>query len=474
MAWGWSAGAQGLCDDLQTISECRISLRTRLSGENPDSPKQAVAASQDSVKKKTETGLSDLPTGLSSSVKDFLPLLQLSGILGNVKTDDDTGVVTVALNTRFIGNGRLTEDNAFQLKALIETKPKLFDPIKQGLPTANRDALQKELLDEPNRQNVTLQASTNLTTKRLGRNFNQYRHLLDDLFAEIVNQKSKTFASEAEQIALDIKLTALTSGLLENSTRMRDIPADGNKTREQRREEIEDALLRSVEHGLGLRTTFVDEVKSSGIFLFGQLVNNQPQLHFTVARAFRDPLFGPQQWSGRVSYERGLGNNVNAFLDSAGAACQTHSSPACVKALKAFTASAKTKAAIKAGARFAVYAEFTTNDEYAYQLAAQKINLAFDSGWKTSFGADFGRLIGVEDDGTASARVDGSVKGDFSSDDTLSRNRVVASITLTKKFGDISVPFGLRYASRTEFLSDFDHGISANVGLKFNLFPGIK
>jgi hypothetical protein len=50
----------------------------------------------------------------------------------------------------------------------------------------------------------------------------------------------------------------------------------------------------------------------------------------------------------------------------------------------------------------------------------------------------------------------------------------VATLTLTKKFGDVSVPFGLRYAYRTEFLSDFDHGISAHVGLKFNLFPAFK
>jgi len=34
------------------------------------------------------------------------------------------------------------------------------------------------------------------------------------------------------------------------------------------------------------------------------------------------------------------------------------------------------------------------------------------------------------------------VRGKWSSDETLSKNRLVASITLTKKFGDLSVDQG--------------------------------
>jgi hypothetical protein len=437
-----------------------------------------LEASQDSVKKKTETGLSELPTGLSSSVKDFLPLLQFGGVLGNVNSNDNTGVVTVALNTPFVGSGRLTKDHAFQLKGLIETKPKLFDPIAQRLPKANRDALEKELLATPNRQNVTLQFSTNLTTKRLGRNFEQYQKVLDDLFLGLFVQGSKIVASETKEIEFERALNRLgrTNGQIDvfEHTRMFEIPPQVGKTAAERRQEIELAIFHVAENEIARAAAFDAGIKGSGLYLFGQLVNNQPQMNFTISRVFRDPLFGPKQLSGRVTYELGWGNNVNAFLDSAGAACQTYSSPACVAALKAFTASAETKAAIKAGARIALYGEFTTNDRYSYQLSDQNISLLYDNATKASVGADFGRLIGVEDDGAASARIDGSIRGDWSSDQTLSKNRFVASITLTKKFGDISIPIGLRYASKTEFLSDFDHGITANVGLKFNLFPGIK
>lgn len=471
---------QFLCDNLDTIAACRRRLEQNLSGDDAAAARDKLTTAQDDVKKKTETGLADLATGLSSSVKDFLPLLQLGGVLGNVKTNDDTGVVTVALNTPFVASGGLTKDHALQVKALIETKPKLFDPIKQGLPTTGRDDLEKDLLDTPNRQNVTLQVGANVTTKRLGRNFEQYRGILNELFAGILGAGSKTVASETKEAEFERALNRLTRtngalDVLQNTTRLFEIPDQpGGKTGIERRRDIELAVFRIAENAVERAAIFDAEVKASGLYLFGQLVNNQPQLHFEFSRVFRDTLFGPQQYVGRVSYEMGLGNNVNAFLDAAGAACRPVSKPECVTALRTFTKSPNVKAAIKAGARLSLSADFTTNDEYAYQLPEHRINLAYGRSSKAAFGADFGRLLGVEDDGTASARVDASVRGEWCSDETLSKNRLVASVTLTKKFGDLSVPFGLRYASRTEFLSDFDHGISANVGLKFNLFPGIK
>ena len=467
---------QFVCENIETVAMCR----TRLESTLGTTRKATVTNSQDAVKKKTETGLEDLATGLSSSVKDFLPLLQMSGVLGNATTDDQTGVVTVALNTPMLGTGRLTKDNAFQAKALIETKPKLFDPIRQALPESGRDALEKDLLAVPNRQSVTVQLTGNITTKRLGRNFNQYRDVVQSLYEGILSPASKTAKSMAEQKVLEDALDAAErtdgtkNGKIDvlDTTRMLDIPARPGLTRDERRVEIETALIRVVEHGFAMNAAFDAEIKASGLDFFGQMVNNQPQWHFEFAYASRDDIFGPDQVSGRMTFETGFDNSVNSFLDEAGTACANYSSTTCVAALKKFTSSQETRAAIKAGSRVSVFLEVVRSDAYAYHVSANNVDLNFDATTKVNGGVDFGRLLGVADDGSASARVDASAGFDWSSDETVAKNRLVASVTLTKKFGEMSIPFGIRYASETEFLSDFDHQLSAHVGLKFNLFPG--
>ncbi len=469
-----SARAQFLCNDLDTIATCAPRLKGEILGET----KAAAVKAQDDVKKKTETGLQGLTTGLASSVKDFVPLLQLTGVLGAITTNQDTGVMTVALNTPFIATNGVTRDRAFQVKALIDTKPKIFDPIHTALPAAGRDAAEKDLLAVQNRQHVTLQLSTNVTTTRLGRNFEQYRDVADAIFEGVVKTLDRLVGDEfVTDTALD-RLGRDGNGAIDvlfNTTRMIDIPARADLDSVQRRARIERALYESVKAAIAVETAFTKAVKGSGLNLFGQLVNNQPQLSFAVSRVYRDPLFGPEQLTAGLVFEVGFGNNINAFMDSGGQkACEDPSTPACRTALQKFTARADTKAAIKAGSRLAFHADVISNRSYAYDLPTQNIHLSYPQSWKFTAGATFGRLVGVDDDGNASARLDGSFDGEWSSDQRLAANRVVAAITLTKKFGDLSVPLGLRYASRSEFLSDFDHGISANVGLKFNLFPGLK
>ena len=99
--------------------------------------------------------------------------------------------------------------------------------------------------------------------------------------------------------------------------------------------------------------------------------------------------------------------------------------------------------------------------------------MAFDKGTDFSAGLDYGRLFGVSDAGVADGRVDGSLRYEHRSnapDDT----RFVTSLTITKKVGDISIPFGIVYANKPRFLTGVDKGLTANVGLKFNLFSGAK
>ncbi|MBA3641642.1 MAG: hypothetical protein H0W53_20705 [Acidobacteria bacterium] len=535
------AAGQPLCTEAETAFACVNRLAA-----DPNRPVAPAADAQTAVKKKTETGL-DPTTGLSSSVKDFLPLLRLAGVLGNLTTDEETGVITVALNTPFLGLAGRTKDPALQLKALIETKPKLFDPLRQALPADTRDAVEKQLLEVTNRQNVSLEFSYNFTGRSLGRAFEQYRPLLDNLFQAtyasiqgteaVANQllvdvieivaRPRTaralvaFSGAARTIVrtgspwrelgddvreVRISGTASNNGTygvekvsgntitlvpgskitdetgeavfevandahVPNGTPWKDLPA-------VKRARIENAIVAGRAAGaLKLETLFNDTVRNSGLDVFGQLINNQPQLHVTVSRAFRDTLYGPETLTGRITYERGLANNVNELKSRARGRCDDDGrseAAACLAALAAFAGDPATKAAIKAGTRLAFFAEFIKIGNYDRTLEGHGVAVAFEEGTGWNAGLDFGRLFGVSEDGTASARVDGSVRYERPARPLLGNKRYVASLTLTKKFGDVSVPFGLVYANKPEFLKDVDHHLGAHVGLKFNLFPDVK
>jgi hypothetical protein len=456
------AAAQSLCQATESVNACLERMTAEIGGD----AKAEATKVQTDVKKKTETGLQDI-NGLSSSVKDFLPLLQLTGVLGAVQKDDTTGTVSIALNTPFLGgSGKLTDDPSFQLKAVVETTPKLFDELRNKLPTDKRDALEKSLLaSKTDAQHTTLHASYNFTSDRLGRNFARHMSLYNDLFQQAVAGPTSTPASvEADVIRKLIQ--ALGSDISLDNTLWAEIP-------EAKRIAAQQVLLETVQAHLALQTAFAASVKNSGLDLFGQLINNQPQLSITVYRSFRDDLYGPDLFSSRITFEMGLANNLNGFFDRYDPRqCRTHHAD-CLKEYSAYLKDAATRANIKAGSRLAAYAEFIRHAKYHYANADAGLDVAFDEGTTFSAGLDYGRLLGVSDTGAADGRVDASLRYERRSD-APDNTRFVASVTITKKLGDLSIPFGIVYANKPRFLTGVDKGLTANVGLKFNLFPGVK
>jgi hypothetical protein len=431
--------------------------------------KSAVAepakAEQAKAAKKTETSLADVK-GLSSSVKDFVPLLQMSGVLGAMQTDDKTGVMTVALNLPFPGGSSATtttgvkRDNALQIKAMIDTTAELFEPVKKKLPEANRDALVKELLDaKEDAENVSLNATYNVSSRRLGRNFYQHADALDALFRQALAlvAPSRAAVSEAAAALGD----AVPEGLSLNNTPWSAYPASDQAS-------IAVILGDLVEARKQFDKDLDAAIKKSGLDVYGQLVNNQPQLQVSVTQTARDDLFGPNLLTGRVSFEMGLGNSLNAALGPHNGTCAEKAAD-CYTHYSTFLADASRRAAIKAGSRLSFFVEFVQNEAYHFFSEKHALDLVIAEGTGWTAGLDYGRLIAVEEDGTAGGRVDGSFKWEAPADTSVDR-RFVASVTLTKKIGEVSVPFGIVYANKPKFLTGVDHGLSAHLGLKFNLF----
>ena len=459
-----SAAAQPLCKDSETVVTCWLRLR--------GAPEEQKKATEQQAARKTETSLANI-TGLSSSVKDFLPVLQMSGLLGAMETDEKTGVVTVALNTPFLGRAKAADGEAeklLQLRATIESKAKLFEPLEKALPQQNREALAKQLLaSKKNAQHLTLQADYNVSSSWFGRSFVRHATVLDTL---------ARFALRGPN-ADDDEQDALSRFLIEAGKMLKDLSPNHNMSKTlwkdmtiQDRAVVEAQLPRIVKSEQAADEEFDARWKASGLDLYGQLVLNQPQLQFSVSRALRDDLFGPDLTTVRVNFEMGLGNSLNDALGSLSGSC-SDSGARCLEEYKKFTARPETRAAIKAGTRVAAHLEIVRNEDYQFTASAPALDLPMKAGTGWTAGLDAGRLIGVDDGGRAGGRVDASVKWE-SPGDKAKDARFVASLTVTKKVGELSVPLGIVYANKEKYLTGVDHGLSAHVGLKFSLFGAAK
>jgi hypothetical protein len=447
------AAAQVVCKAKETVNACLERVGDEIAGVSKAESTKVVT----DVKKKTETGVQDI-NGLSSSVKDFLPLLQMTGLLGDVKKDETTGTVSIAWNTRL-----LTQDPALQVKAVFETKPKLFDELKKKLPAASRDAVEKSLLgSKTGAEHTTIHASYNVMSQRLGRNFSSHMALYNDLVL------AATGGPRRERVRADSALRRTLIEVLGNEISLDKTP--WAEIPEARRDAAQPIITKIVQTHEALRVAVADAIKSTGLDVFGQLVNNQPQLSITVSPAFRDDLFGPNFYSGRITFEKGLSSNLNGFFDRMESA---KCAAPCLEEFAAYANSPETRAHLKAASRVAAFAEFTHHANYLFTNSDVGLNVAIPKGRSLSAGVDYGSLFGVSETGAADGRVDASLRFEYRSEAPDS-TRLVASVVVTKKLGDISVPFGIVYANKPRFLTGVDKGITANVGLKFNLFQGAK
>jgi len=458
------ADAQELCNDGETIAVCWERLKAdalaKQGIKNQVETLEREKKAQEKAGQKTETSLADT-IGLSSSVKDFLPLLQVSGLLGKVQADDDSGVINVALNTPFLFSKAGDErEKQLQLKAAIESKPKLYAGLEKLLPEENRaDVAAKIVAGKKNAQNFTLSASYNISSARLGRSFARQSGVLNSLF-----EQTQIRGGGFGQVILEV-VDRMAVGFNVSSTLWDTLSASDRRV-------IEEILRRVVAADIANDILVAKRVKENGLDVYGQLVLNQPQLQISASRTFRDDLFGPNLTTVRASFEMGIRNSLNAALGK----CRSTSAgngANCLPNYRAFTQRPGTRAAIKAGTRVAAHLELVHNEDFQFSSTTPVLNLIVPAGTGWSFAVDAGRLFGVDDEGTADGRVDLSVKFEDPAGATAER-RFVTSLTVTKKLGELSVPFSIVYANKEKYLTGVDYGLSANVGLKFNLFAAAK
>ena len=407
-------------------------------------------------RRKTETGLGDIKNGLNSSVKDFLPLMALLGVIGDATKDEGSGVIGIDLNIPLLNGSGLTDERVFKVRALVDTAPEPYERLLAALPEQVKERRTQELLAHTNKLHATLEFAYNVTNAFFGRAAGKHADLLAAVFGQVVQSVEQALAAANDQVRELIELLGDRS----IRTPIGDLPPP-------LRAQIEALIAEIVEAGARFDAALAQAVTAARVSAVGELINNQPQLHFGVARTYKDPIYGPETLSGRLTFETGLGNSVNAFRRSLGDnvnVCRTPTAE-CAAAFQAFVREAG--ASIKRGTRVGLFAGFTRFRVYGLQLPDDGVDLreAGALGWTA--GAVVGGLLGVDDTGNASTRIDGSLEVGGLGDE----RRLVGALTVTKKLGELSLPFGIVYANKPEFLTGTDYGLSAHVGVKFNLFP---
>lgn len=471
------AAAQVRCDPSKSATDCWLEAMDDV--PTPEAVKSGVEQNGAALEEEEGAELLAKPTGvdtgglnLASNTKNFLPLLALSGLLGEGEDLDGDGVYVFDLNFLIPG---LAEDNNSQIQAAVNSQPKLSDAVKEALPAEGRDDLVSGLEGKLGQlDDYTLSYTYNWNDRRHGRGFNHYRNR----FASLTRAVSRNF----ERAPVDPLRSLLD--LINQDPELRGDP----DLLTQPFDQISDAKKRQalkakVESSAELARTILDrnrqQLALAGLGSFADLVNNQPQLHFSASQRFRAPVVGGDETSIKITYEWGgadlnhaLAGGCNETLDTPDTSALEQQPGTLDTCLATFGKYVKDhKSDIESGRRLSFSGEYLDIDEETVELPDQDITgLTLAGARKVILSAGWSQSFGKAAPGRQPLRLDLVANYEDVSDDPMRQDRGTATLTITKQFGDLAVPFGIVYANHGEFLPEVDEKLSAHIGLKFNLF----
>lgn len=427
--------AQEVCEPGDTMDECfaRYSLETQEWQELQRQP----------------TGVDAGDASLSTNTKNFLPLMALSGLLGQ-GTEDGSGVIVYDLNFPFLQHKG--SRNA-QLQAVVNMQPQLSEALRNALQEDEHDDLIEPLEKQiGSLGDFAIRFTYNYTDRFHGRGFEQYKKRFDAL-------RSRAVVRWAPPEAVDRWKDAQAPDYVKMT---RDMAWDAARKME---ESVRDYAV--VEAMVAQR---------AGLTSYDELLDNQPQLHITAEKKFREPLIGPDELAVKVTYEWSpMSFNVSMKKD-----CHQRmdtdapTEDAAAGCLNEYTEFVNDNGkAIEKGNRFSFSGEYVDIDEetIAPDLEGEDIEpvllepvrkLVLSLGWSRNVLLASGEPILVD------------LVGEYQdiSDDPLRRDRSVVTLTVTRQIGNMSIPLGIVYANHGEFLTDVDERLSAHVGLRFNMSGG--
>jgi hypothetical protein len=420
----------------------------------------AVNIAQDLEQK--ATGVDTAGTNLNSTTKNFLPLMSLAGLLGSTAGGaGDSSAGTVAIDLNFLLQAATKDKNA-QLQAVVNTKPTLYSPFKALLPEASRDqvatALEKQL---GSLADYSLNFTYELINDRFGRGFDWYRPQLSRLLTEA----QKRVIEEGGSVGPDTALFKLAAIFQEAGEKVPDDPT--NMRFDQAPQRLRQQLLTTVESAARQESELSGQlnaaIQAAHLSSFADLVSNQPQFHFSAKQILREQLADPNELSAKLTWEMGF-VNIGDFQRKHGNAA---SDKEYLDAYEQYVADNADR--ITRGDRVSLSLEYGKINNLRIMVPTQQLDHTFPGVTKLIGSAGYGRIFQEDKAAQTSTRLDFVASYENVSNDPMRQNRLLATLTVTRKTKDFSIPFGVVYANRSEFLTDVNRKLSAHVGLKFDL-----
>jgi len=427
------------------------------------------------------TGVETGGTALESNTKNFLPLIAMSGLLGESQKDEAKGTYTFDLNFLIPG---LAKDKNAQLKAVANSQPEVSKALAAKLPEDSRDAtvekLQKGLGDL---DDYLLSFSYSPMGRRIGRGFEQYRNRFEALvwgartgFLQLPEGQGDRELGEKvrrvrSRLLKEKKITPQTDLFTLSFDDLEDIDSAAASILKQATEAATDQEAQ--------RLAFDRKVIADArLELFGALVDNQPQLNISAQQRYRDPVVGGDETSLKVTYVWARANLNRALRDDHCHAALDKPDPdkidpgKRISCLEQYTQFVKdNEKEIKDGTRFSFSGEY--DDIGGERIDRPDVGvtaITLEGAKKVILSAGYTRLFPALGGEAQPLRLDLVASYEDVSDDPARQDRGKATLTVTRKVGNLSIPFGVVYANHGEFLGEVDKQLSAHVGLKFDLF----
>lgn len=425
---------------------------------------------------RAQTGADSGGAATASTLTDLIPLFDVLGLIGSSDQSDGT----LAFNLNFLLPVQDADKN-MQLKLLVNTSPEpltqLVDAFPESVRAARKGDLQKDISTfGDSRAELTY----SLVNSRFGRDFTMARAQLAPIYegawarvgapmveaSRLDSQRAALTRLARSQIATDRNIT--------DKTPFSSFPPELEALRNELAQEA--VALGSAVGQATLATK--TEIARAGLSRLGALVEQQPQLLFSVSHDIRDSITGPEKTSAKLTLEI-TQYNLGSFLRGDGAVCRSTETVRqggpdymrCVDALSRYVDS--TEEALKTQPRWKIAAAYQRVKAINYSYPDDNVTLDLPKTERIEVTAGWGRPLQAAkntDRIDLEVAYDSNVHGDTSND-----GRLKATLTYTRRVADMDMPFSIVYANKDEFLGEVDHQISLNLGLKFRPpMPGGK
>lgn len=469
-----TAQASRVCEGTETIGRCFDRLGGTLPAAETDTAQTTQARSdiREALLKKL-TGLSLPASGAESAVRDFLPRFAAALLLPGLT--ESPGAFGGRLNLP-LHDGVLFDLGMTLQPEVVFHRAEVFARALDSVPEAARAGVRERLeggLGEFD--DVSLGGALNLENRRIGRSFAPHRETVDALARSIVGAR---FDGRRQRLLDDFQNFVATLDASTIDPARQDARECANLTdtdalrvdclRPASRDALERALAPAARSTADARAAAVAEMERTGFTRLADLVNNQPQFNVGVTYRSRSEVVGPSEWKAQARFELGFAN-----MNGLRRLCRGADGPGSVTAdcLARYLRHDGVRRSLNRGDRAWTAVELNHRPRYSLALADDGVALALGTATTLGVSGGYGAYFGRVEDGDGRDRLDVQARYDFTRDDALRQDRLVATAFYTLRLSDQSAALlGVTWANRPEFVGDdVTRKLRANLGVTYKL-----